>query len=98
MAPARLFLCAGRAMVRRMHRIRILAALALPAVLLTACGGDTRTAGGVTKAEAEALDEAAEIIEQQRLPAEALQPGEPIPPGGTGAAEGAATDPAESGG
>jgi hypothetical protein len=43
-------------------------------VLLAACSDETRTAGGVTKAEAEALDEAAEIIEQQRMPAEAAAP------------------------
>lgn len=48
--------------------------LLVPIALLAACGDDTRTAGGVTKAEAEALDEAAEIIEQQRLPAEAVGP------------------------
>lgn len=76
------------------RNVPILAALAL----LTACGDDTRTAGGVTKVEAEALDDAAEIIEQQRLPAEALRPGEAVQPGETGAAESAATDPAESGG
>lgn len=58
-----------------MRLIPILAVL----TLLTACGDDTRTAGGVTKAEAEALDEAAEIIEQQRLPAEAIEPGSAEP-------------------
>ncbi|MBN8484012.1 MAG: hypothetical protein J0L50_04455 [Sphingomonadales bacterium] len=71
-----------------MRSVPILAVL----ILLAACGDDNRTAGGVTKAEAEALDEAAEIIEQQRLPAEAVQPGE------APAAEGAATDPPKSGG
>lgn len=70
-----------------MRRPTILAAL----VLLAACGDDTRTAGGVTKAEAEALDEAAEIIEQQRLPAEAVQPG-------AQAAEPVASDPPKRGG
>lgn len=71
-----------------MRHLPILAAL----TLLAACGDDTRTAGGVTKAEAEALDEAAEIIEQQRLPAGAVQPAEVedlSPP---------ATDPPKSGG
>lgn len=44
--------------------------------LLAACGGgDSRTAGGVTPDEARALDEAAEMIEARRLPAEALEPG-----------------------
>lgn len=71
-----------------MRRTPILAAL----VLMAACSDETRTAGGVTKAEAEALDEAAEIIEQQRLPAEAVQPGE------AKAADALATDPTKSGG
>lgn len=66
-------------MVRPMRRAPILAALVLPVVLLAACGDDNRTAGGVTEAEADALDEAAGIVEQQRLPAEALQPGEAPP-------------------
>lgn len=50
-----------------------LAALSL-ALLLGACGSDNREAGGVTKDEAEALDEAAEMLEGQRLPAEAIPP------------------------
>lgn len=64
----------------------------LPALvlLLAACGDDNRTAGGVTKSEADALDDAAEMVEQQRLPAEAAQPpapsaapsGESAKPGG----------------
>ena len=40
------------------------------ALSLAACSDDNRTAGGVTKGEAEALDDAAEMVEQQRLPAE----------------------------
>lgn len=40
------------------------------ALSLAACSDDTRTAGGVTKGEAEALDDAAAMVEQQRLPAE----------------------------
>ncbi|WP_156313652.1 hypothetical protein [Erythrobacter sp. SG61-1L] len=45
-----------------------------PALLLAACGpNDTDPGpGGVTVAEARALDEAAEMIEQRRLPPEAL--------------------------
>lgn len=76
-----------------MRRPSILAVL----VLLAACGDDTRTAGGVTKAEAEALDEAAEIIEQQRLPADAVQPGAGQA-GGAQAAEPVASDPPKRGG
>ncbi len=57
-------------MVPSMRALVLLASLAL----LAACSDDTRTAGGVTKAEAEALDEAAEIIEQQRLPPDAVAP------------------------
>ncbi len=49
--------------------------LALPILaLLAACGpADTDPgAGGVTVGEAKALDEAAEMLEQRRLPPEAL--------------------------
>lgn len=35
---------------------------------LAGCGGDDRTAGGVTANEARALDDAAEMLEQGRLP------------------------------
>ena len=45
--------------------------LILIALSLAACSDDTRTAGGVTKGEAEALDDAAAMVEQQRLPADA---------------------------
>ena len=50
--------------------------IALPALLiLSACGGsDNREAGGVSPAEAEALDQAAEMLEAERLPAEAIPP------------------------
>ncbi|ANY18853.1 hypothetical protein A6F68_00318 [Tsuneonella dongtanensis] len=46
----------------------------LPLVLLTACApSDTDPGpGGVTVGEAKALDEAAEMLEQRRLPPEAL--------------------------
>ena len=43
----------------------------ISALLLSACGDNTRTAGGVTKSEADALDDAAAMVEEQRLPADA---------------------------
>jgi hypothetical protein len=47
---------------------------------LAACGGsDSREAGGVSPAEAEALDQAAEMLEAERLPAEAISPPQPPP-------------------
>jgi hypothetical protein len=53
---------------------------------LAACGGsDSREAGGVSPAEAEALDQAAEMLEAERLPAEAIPPPEapaPVKPAG----------------
>lgn len=58
--------------------MRTIPALTL-ALLLSACGDDPRQAGGVTKSEADALDDAAEMVEQQRLPAEAIAPAEPQP-------------------
>lgn len=56
------------------------------ALSLTACGpeGNDPGPGGVTVDEARALDEAAEMLEQRRLPAEALaepRPTEPAPGG-----------------
>jgi hypothetical protein len=55
-----------------MRRTCILIALAT----LGACGKSDNAPGpgGVTVGEARALDEAAEMIEQRRLPAEALRP------------------------
>ena len=50
-------------------------ALALPVLLLLAgCGSDDNDPGpgGVTVGEARALDEAAEMLDEQRLPPEAL--------------------------
>ena len=46
----------------------------LPALLLAACGpaGNDPGPGGVTVDEAKALDQAAEMLEERRLPAEAL--------------------------
>lgn len=77
--------------------IPLLALLALPA-----CSGyeeDTEPVGAVTQSEAEALDDAAEMIEQRRLPEGVVPPAAPetsaevpagkMPPG---------TAPQESGG
>ena len=57
------------------------------ALMLSACGQSTEESGpgGVSAGEAEALDDAAEIIEQRRLPVEALPEdtannGAPLPP------------------
>ena len=49
------------------------------ALLLAGCGpNDTDPGpGGVTVGEARALDEAAEMLDEQRLPAEALPPEQP---------------------
>lgn len=53
-----------------------------PLLLLAACGqSDTDPGpGGVTVGEAKALDEAAEMIEQRRLPPEATATPAPAPP------------------
>lgn len=56
---------------------------------LAACGSGAQPgagAGGVTAGEAKALDDAAEMVEQRRLPDDALRPpapaGEQAAPGG----------------
>ena len=73
-----------------MHmRMRALAQLplALPALaLLAACGPSDSDPGpgGVTVGEAKALDEAAEMLEQRRLPPEAMPSADPS---ATGAAQ-----------
>ena len=56
--------------------MRALPAFLAAALLLAGCGsGDTDPGpGGVTVGEARALDEAAEMHDEQRLPAEALPP------------------------
>lgn len=48
-------------------------------LLLAACGkaDNDPGPGGVTVGEARALDEAAEMIEQRRLPADVLRPASP---------------------
>ena len=55
-------------------------ALLLPLVLLAACGPSDSDPGpgGVTVGEAKALDEAAEMLEQRRLPPEALPTRQPF--------------------
>lgn len=56
-----------------------LALAAAGALLVSACGSSDNDPGpgGVSVGEARALDEAAEMLDQQRLPAEALtEPGE----------------------
>jgi hypothetical protein len=75
-----------------MHRIAI-APLLAPLILLTACGqaDNDPGPGGVTVGEAKALDEAAEMIEQRRLPPEALE----TPAGDSGEEAKAATTPAQ---
>ena len=52
--------------------MRKLVPLALLAAL-GACGGSDSGPGGVTANEARALDEAAEMLEQRRLPEETLR-------------------------
>jgi hypothetical protein len=52
--------------------------LAPALLILSACGGsDSREAGGVSPAEAEALDQAAEMLEAERPAAAALPPSQP---------------------
>lgn len=62
--------------------MRKIACLAL-AVLVAACGPKETDPGpgGVTVAEAKALDQAAEMLEQRRLPPEATQDETPAPKG-----------------
>ncbi|MFM5948559.1 MAG: hypothetical protein ACKOPM_04915 [Novosphingobium sp.] len=52
------------------------------ALALSACGDDNRQAGGVTKIEADALDDAAEMIEQSRPPLESPPPQPSAEPSG----------------
>lgn len=57
---------------------RLLIALGL-ALVLAGCGGDRASApGGVSEGEARALDKAAAMLDQRRLPPEAI-PAEPAP-------------------
>lgn len=50
---------------------------ALMLLALAACSDKTRTAGGVSEGEAEALDEAAEMLDQGSAPQ--VQPRQPLP-------------------
>lgn len=52
----------------------------LPLALLLAGCGSSDSPGGVTAAENKALDEAAEMVEQQQLPASAVPPAPPVQP------------------
>ena len=66
------------------------------ALLLAGCGpNDTDPGpGGVTVGEARALDEAAEMLDEQRLPPEALPSAEPGATPGPGPAETPEAEPA----
>lgn len=59
-----------------LQRVRLILAISiLPFVAGCGPSDNDPGPGGVTVGEARALDEAAEMIEQQRLPEEALPPG-----------------------
>ena len=61
--------------MRRPAGLRAARAVALLATgLLSACGTDGPATDGVTVGEARALDEAAEMLDEQRLPKDALPP------------------------
>ena len=79
-----------------MSRFAVLAAL----LLLAGCGkADNEPGpGGVTVGEARALDEAAEMIEAQRLPPEAIPPSGQSGPVAAPAASNAAKAPNKTGG
>ncbi|MEQ1497535.1 MAG: hypothetical protein ABL914_02660 [Novosphingobium sp.] len=51
----------------------------LPLILLAACSSEERSAGGVTPNEARALEEAAEMLQDKRLPAGAVPQGQGTP-------------------
>jgi uncharacterized lipoprotein len=58
-------------------------------VLLAACSSENKSAGGVTPSEARALDDAAQMLDSQHLPAGAVaggQPGAPAQPAKSGQA------------
>lgn len=61
-------------MIRKLAWIAVLA--------LAACGSGENDPGpgGVTVGEARALDEAAQMLEERRVPPEALQPVQPVAP------------------
>lgn len=69
-------------MRRSLPRLPLAAALALP-LALTACNGDGASApGGVSPGEAEALDDAASMLDERQLPPEALPSDAAPPPAG----------------
>lgn len=70
-----LFLYAQSSMIRAMRCLLPISLIAL----LAACGPNETDPGkgGVTVAEERALDEAAEMLEQRRLPPEALETASP---------------------
>ncbi len=52
----------------------------LAVLALAACGGDApEAAGGVSAGEAEALEDAADMLDERRLPPEALPPEASLP-------------------
>lgn len=68
--------------------LRWLALGALPALLGACDAGAPETAGAITASEAEALEDAADMLDEQQLPPEALPPEATAP----GAAPGLAPD------
>jgi len=56
---------------RPVYPKRLLGALCA-SLVLAACGGPDPAPAGMTQGEAEALDDAAEMLEQRRLPPEAI--------------------------
>jgi hypothetical protein len=64
-----------------LHRAAPALPLLAACVLLAACGdAGAEAAGGVSKGEAQALDEAAEMLDKRSLPPEALPPEAGPPP------------------
>lgn len=64
-----------------MHRAAPALPLLAACALLAACGGEGAQApGGVSEGEAQALDEAAEMLDKRSLPPEALPPEAGPPP------------------
>jgi|GEM_PF-2337929 len=61
----------------RYHAPMRILAPALILLALAACSDETRTAGGVSEGEAEALDQAAEMLDQGNPPQ--VQPRQPAP-------------------
>ena len=51
-----------------------------PLLVLAACSSEDRRAGGTTASEARALEDAAEMLDGQRLPAGSVPSGAPASP------------------